>query len=1087
MRRRHQASSRRISGVRHGEELPVLSRLSELHNSSLSAFRRLSTGDKATAALPSAGPASHDPPVAASGATAPADPQAEFTLLPVPAAKRRKIASPLQSVATASASDDAPMDGDVSSAASHRRPERESSGTDRRQPIIIVEDPAARTGACSSAGSSAVEPRLERRNAAAASHGLNVPSSASRSSRGPSVFTNALKTPAATGAFTAAFAPRESSRSGHRAPGTSSSSRRRFPRLRRTQSLPNLKARPLLDLAAPVSHRLQLPVHLAQYLASITRSQERSAAAADGSTSRSGTSGSSSSSRSVFTPPLHPPITRHTLRELDLSEILKNPQLRHDVVFDPNVQFRPNFDGERGRRKRDAGDKYWAAVAREIEKGCTCTAFEGRTALPCNCPAERGSSSSRSSARAVLDSKSLRTPMRSSYVKIPPRIPHLIQELRAICLLILPAGSSGDTLSNPTSPVPPTPSSATRPAKESKPSTTSAARLSSAAAVAQPSSPGGMSSHHALIMQTLDPALITQELAHGVLDVSALISFLGAVLKLHCAPMRDEAIERMIATVVELGDVGRGLRMCFEILELMKLDIANHQLRTARPYLVDTAVEFETRWFKEQIDAGKLSIERTATWFGAALQRTEASASPMPLATARTEHISRAFVDGFLRLIFEAPAPPLSGVAPALPGASGASSSTASAAGVSGLGAGVALSSSSLNHAYTSFFPETFQFDAYRLVTFHADTTDITVMYMLLLLFRQLACSPLVGGDGVSTTLSTAQVASNAAALAQRHVDAIKEEIWCLLCDANLSVCAPAAASRSSAAADGVQPRTPSTPSARTAAIVLGGATGAAKLEDVRWRTAMSSVLLQVAARAGAIQRAARSATCLAANGSNSTLLPTVGDAPPSAQVLALLTSWLDTNMRAGSALHKLCQRRFREVAALMLSERLNAAPRSQRRRATPGASIAGVVRKEGEHPEALPEAKRIRGEDGEALTCELVATKSSESASSTATAATSTASRAEPEPRAVRPPGSAAHSAAPALPTPPAEWEAALRKAGLEPLGAEVRLLAERMAKVALFHLRVMRPFYERLASADAGADGAAAASVAVVPNSSS
>jgi len=144
-------------------------------------------------------------------------------------------------------------------------------------------------------------------------------------------------------------------------------------------------------------------------------------------------------------------------------------------------------------------------------------------------------------------------------------------------------------------------------------------------------------------------------------------------------------------------------------------------------------------------------------------------------------------------------------------------------------------------------------------------------------------------------------------------------------------------------------------------------------------------------------------------------------------------------------------------------------------------------VRKEGEHPEALPEAKRIRGDDGEALTRELVATASSEPASSTATAATSTASRAEPEPRAVRPPGSAAHSAAPALPTPPAEWEAALRKAGLEPLGAEVRLLAERMAKVALFHLRVMRPFYERLASADAGADGAAAASVAVVPNSSS
>lgn len=44
---------------------------------------------------------------------------------------------------------------------------------------------------------------------------------------------------------------------------------------------------------------------------------------------------------------LSPPITKATLRELDLHEILRNPQLRHDSVFDPNLMFRPNYDGER--------------------------------------------------------------------------------------------------------------------------------------------------------------------------------------------------------------------------------------------------------------------------------------------------------------------------------------------------------------------------------------------------------------------------------------------------------------------------------------------------------------------------------------------------------------------------------------------------------------------------------------------------------------------------------------------------------------------------------------------------------------------
>lgn len=53
------------------------------------------------------------------------------------------------------------------------------------------------------------------------------------------------------------------------------------------------------------------------------------------------------SPRSLARISLVPPITRATLRELDLGEIMRNPQLRHDVVFDPNLMFRPNYDGER--------------------------------------------------------------------------------------------------------------------------------------------------------------------------------------------------------------------------------------------------------------------------------------------------------------------------------------------------------------------------------------------------------------------------------------------------------------------------------------------------------------------------------------------------------------------------------------------------------------------------------------------------------------------------------------------------------------------------------------------------------------------
>lgn len=53
---------------------------------------------------------------------------------------------------------------------------------------------------------------------------------------------------------------------------------------------------------------------------------------------------------SLVSTSLLPPITRNSLRELDLAEILKNPALRHDVFQDEGLMFRANYDGERFAR-----------------------------------------------------------------------------------------------------------------------------------------------------------------------------------------------------------------------------------------------------------------------------------------------------------------------------------------------------------------------------------------------------------------------------------------------------------------------------------------------------------------------------------------------------------------------------------------------------------------------------------------------------------------------------------------------------------------------------------------------------------------
>lgn len=62
-----------------------------------------------------------------------------------------------------------------------------------------------------------------------------------------------------------------------------------------------------------------------------------------------------------------PPVTLATLRELDLSEIYRNIRLRHDVVFDSALHFRPNLDGNRGRKKKELAEAYWRNVLSECE------------------------------------------------------------------------------------------------------------------------------------------------------------------------------------------------------------------------------------------------------------------------------------------------------------------------------------------------------------------------------------------------------------------------------------------------------------------------------------------------------------------------------------------------------------------------------------------------------------------------------------------------------------------------------------------------------------------------------------------------
>jgi hypothetical protein len=64
---------------------------------------------------------------------------------------------------------------------------------------------------------------------------------------------------------------------------------------------------------------------------------------------------------------LIPPVNRFTLRELELDEILSNAQLRHDLVFDPELKFKPNTEQDADACETLA--LYWEDLESEVQSG----------------------------------------------------------------------------------------------------------------------------------------------------------------------------------------------------------------------------------------------------------------------------------------------------------------------------------------------------------------------------------------------------------------------------------------------------------------------------------------------------------------------------------------------------------------------------------------------------------------------------------------------------------------------------------------------------------------------------------------------
>ncbi|ORY09343.1 T-complex protein 11-domain-containing protein [Clohesyomyces aquaticus] len=266
--------------------------------------------------------------------------------------------------------------------------------------------------------------------------------------------------------------------------------------------------------------------------------------------------------------PFFPPITKQSLSELDIQNIINNIKLRHDVNFDRDLSFRPNLDGEKGREKLLAAQKYWSALVAELE--LYARLFWGTPPLL------------NLHHQSELSQRAKR------------RIPLMFKTIKEVLQSLVPD-------------------------RDQK-----------------------------RVEESLDVDILMQEIEMGVCDLPRLAEWLAHLLKEHCAPMRDVVVDSMVETMMKSArsakDSSRliveGLRQLLGILETMKLDVANHQIKNLKVLLIEDTVNFERNYHLGRMvqGRGRINIGAAEQWYVAALKQFGQPCTPAPKSMMRFHH-----------------------------------------------------------------------------------------------------------------------------------------------------------------------------------------------------------------------------------------------------------------------------------------------------------------------------------------------------------------------------------------------------------------------------------------------------------------
>jgi hypothetical protein len=119
------------------------------------------------------------------------------------------------------------------------------------------------------------------------------------------------------------------------------------------------------------------------------------------------------------------------------------------------------------------------------------------------------------------------------------------------------------------------------------------------------------------VQEGLDEKLIMQEVNMQMFDFTTKAEWLSELLKTHCAPMRDRMIDGMLDLIRKRDSrcIAQGLCELFAVLEAMKLDIANHQIRHLRALLIEDTTTFGRKYHVKRIKQNRFRTDKAIEWF----------------------------------------------------------------------------------------------------------------------------------------------------------------------------------------------------------------------------------------------------------------------------------------------------------------------------------------------------------------------------------------------------------------------------------------------------------------------------------------